>query len=308
VSPGQGTIPRSVAERPAVSVVVCTRGRAGRLRVCLQAFAEIHSVRPWELVVVDNASNDDTQSVLEESRATLPVPLVVVFEPVPGVTRSRNRGWRSASAEIVVFTDDDCYPAPDVVDRIVARFDEDSSLGFVGGAVHLHDPADARLATVTRSERLDIQPGMFITAGTILSANLAFRRTVLEAIGGFDDVFAYENGLGGGDVDVVARAAAAGWRGLYDPDVVVRHHHGRRPGPDVVTAVRAYDRGRGAFYAKCALDKRMRRTYLAGWLVLTWGRVRRRESLRPVVREFEGAIRYFRLRARSRRDVRRDPR
>jgi glycosyltransferase involved in cell wall biosynthesis len=285
-----------VTAKPEVSVVVCTRDRARRLRPCLEAIAAIESARPWELVVVDNGSSDDTQAVLEEARASLAVPMVVVFEPVPGITRSRNRGWRAASADVVAFTDDDCYPAQDFVDRIAAAFAEDEGLGFAGGAVLLHDPEDARIATVTRPDRWEIEPGAFITAGTLLSANLAFRRNVLEAIGGFDDVFAYGNGPGGGDVDIAARAGASGWRGLYDPSIVVRHHHGRRPGPEVERARRAYDLGRGMFYAKSALDKRMRRTYLAGWLVLTWGRIRRRESLRPVLRELRGALRYLRLR------------
>jgi glycosyltransferase involved in cell wall biosynthesis len=293
-----------VTAKPSLSVIVCTRDRASRLRACLRAIAAIESSRPWEVIVVDNGSSDDTQAALEEARAVLPVPLTVVNEPVPGITRSRNRGWQAASGDVVVFTDDDCYPTPDFVERVAARFDRDAGLAFVGGAVHLHDPEDARLATVTRQALLDIHPGMFITAGTILSANLAFRRSVLEAIGGFDDVFAYGNGAGGGDVDVVARAAASGWRGLYDPEIVVRHHHGRKPGPDADRALHSYDIGRGVFYAKCALDGRMRRTYLAGWLVLTWGRVRRRESLRPVLRELRGALRYVRLRVRTRREGR----
>jgi glycosyltransferase involved in cell wall biosynthesis len=291
---------RLVTRTPALSLVLCTRSRASRLHACLRAVAAVDSAGSWDLIVVDNGSTDETQSVLEEARVWLPVPLVVLFEPEPGVTRSRNRGWRAAHSDVVAFTDDDCYPAPDFVDRITAHFDRDAGLGFVGGAVHIHDPEDARIATVTRPDRLEILPGMFITAGTILSANLSFRRRVLEAIGGFDDVFAYGDGPGGGDVDVIARAAAAGWRGLYDPSLVVRHHHGRRSAADVLRAKRAYDVGRGAFYAKCALDKRLRRTYIAGWAVLTWGRLRRRESLRPVSRELRGALGYLTWRTRGR--------
>ncbi len=131
-----------------------------------------------------------------------------------------------------------------------------------------------------------------MTPGALISANLAFRREVLEAIGGFDIVFGYGAGFAGEDVDAIARAAAAGWRGLYDPGLVVRHHHplGLRP------RSAAYDVGRGAFFAKCALDRRMRRKYLAGWLRLTAGRARRREDLRPFARELWGAVRYLALR------------
>jgi hypothetical protein len=59
---------------------------------------------------------------------------------------------------------------------------------------------------------------------------------------------------------------------------------------------RAYDVGRGAFFAKSALDPRMRRTYVAGWLRLTAGRCRRREDPRRIGRELWGAMRYLSLR------------
>jgi len=286
--------------KTALSLVICTRNRAEQLRACLAAVAAIKSSRPWEVIVVDNGSSDRTQAVLEEARGALPVRMTVVLEPVPGIARARNRGWRAASGSIVAFTDDDCYPSTDFIDRIWECFDEAQEVGFVGGAVILHDLEDARVTTITRSERMDIRPGMFIAAGTLISANLALRRRVLEAIGGFDEAFAYGDGFSGGDVDLVARASAAGWRGLYEPELIVRHHHGRKPGPETNRVLRAYDLGRGAFYAKSALDPRMRRTYLAAWLTMTWGRIRRRQSLAPVVRELHGAARYLALRARLR--------
>jgi glycosyltransferase involved in cell wall biosynthesis len=286
-----------------LSLVICTRNRAERLSDCLRAVGEIRSTRQWEVVVVDNASTDETSAVLDDAASVLPAPLVVVSEPTPGVAGARNRGWRAASGGIVAFTDDDCYPARDFVDRIAARFEEDPQLSFVAGAVELHDLRAARLGIATSREALELRPGMFVTPGIVLSANLAFRRCVLEAIGGFDAYFRHGGGPGGGDVDVVARALADGRRGAYDPDVIVRHDHGRAPGPEADAVRRAYDLGRGAFYAKCALDPRLRRTYLAGWAVLTWGRIRRRESLAPVLREFRGAGSYLAGRRRLPMDV-----
>jgi glycosyltransferase involved in cell wall biosynthesis len=283
-----------------LSLVICTRNRAERLRESLRAVAAIRTARPWEVVLVDNGSTDETGNVVEAARDFLPVPLQLVEEHAVGVTRARNRGWRATSAAVVFFTDDDCYPLANVVDLVLDRFEQDGTLGFVAGAVELHDPTDARLATVTRREPVAFEPGGFVTPGSVLSANLAFRRTVLEAIGGFDEIFAYGRGPGGGDVDAVARALAAGHRGLYDPTIVVRHHHRRKLGSEANEARRAYDVGRGMFYAKCLLDRRLRRTYIAGWLVLTWGRIRRRESLRPVARELWGAGSYLAARVRGR--------
>lgn len=262
--------------------------------------------------MVDNASTDDTSSVTENARETFPVPLRLIDEPARGVSRARNAGWRSASGSIVAYIDDDCYPAPDFVDRILDRFENEGSLGYLGGAVLPYDPSDALVTIVAGREPVEIPPGGFVTPGLMICANLAFRREALEAVGGFDVVFGYGAGFGGGvdavveDVDAAARASAAGWRGRYDPEVVVRHHHGRKSGPDVKGIRRGYDVGRGAFYAKCALDARMRRTYVVGWLRLTAGRFRRREDLRPVGREIGGALRYLRLRLRPASRTQRD--
>jgi glycosyltransferase involved in cell wall biosynthesis len=281
-----------------VSLVICTRDRASKLQRCLESVAEVRPGRSWEVVVVDNASTDDTLAVVERARCILPVPLTVLDEPIAGVARARNRGWRGASAAAVAFIDDDCYPEPDLVDRVARTFETRPELGFLGGAVLLHDSADASVATIQRSDRYEIRPGTFIAAGTVISANLAFRKSVLESIGGFDEAFGYGNGLSGEDADAVARASAAGWQGLYDPQLVVHHDHGRRRPEEVEQVRRAYDLGRGAYYAKCLLDRRLRRIYLAGWARLTLERLRRGQRRTATLRELRGAARYLGLRLR----------
>lgn len=282
-----------------ISLVVCTRNRARQLAACIESIAAIESDREWELILVDNGSTDETHAVLERTRLELGRPVRILRKEAPGIAGARNRGWRAAEGDIAAFTDDDCYLSSDFIDRLGELFDEDETLGFVGGAVLLHDPRDAALATVRRSEPLRIGPGMFIAAGTLLTANLAFRREVLEEIGGFDERFGLSNGLGGSDVDAVVRAAAAGRRGLYDPQLVVRHHHGRRTTAEIERARFSYDVGRGAFYAKCLLDRRLRRTYLIGWIRLIAERVGRRRGGREILRELRGSGRYLLMRLRG---------
>ena len=120
-------------------------------------------------------------------------------------------------------------------------------------------------------------------------------------------MFGYGAGFPGGtdavieDLDAAARVSAAGWRGRYEPRVIVHHDHGRRRGPDVDRLERGYDIGRGAFYAKAALDPRLRKTYLVGWARLTVGRVRRREHPRVLGRELTGAARYVATKGRRKR-------
>ena len=195
--------------------------------------------------MVDNGPCEAASDVLRWYRREAPHPLTVVEDSKPGLGRARNRGWQAAAGELIAFTDDDCYPAEEYLDRIVDCF-EDRALGFLGGRVLLFDPTDFPLTIQGASiDGSEIEARSFIPAGLILGANFAFRRAVLEAIGGFDP------GLGAGtpfaceDVDALCRAAAAGWRGAYDPRLVVYHHHRRKTRHESLRLRRVYDVGEG---------------------------------------------------------------
>jgi GT2 family glycosyltransferase len=272
-----------------LSVVVCTRGRPAQLRVCLDRFRTLAGNAAWELVVVDNGSGDGTSDVLHSYAREAPHPLKLLEEPKPGLGGARNRGWRGAAGELIAFTDDDCYPAKDYLDRLVRCF-EDSSLGFVGGRVLLFDPTDFPITIQELDHRVEIEPHAFVPAGLIHGANFAFRREVLEAIGGFDPGFGAGTPFACEDVDALGRAAASGWPGAYDPGPVVYHHHGRKT-PEALRLRRVYALGRGAYYAKSLLDPAMRMRYLRRWL-----RLMATQSPRRTVRELRGALAYLQQR------------
>ncbi|HEY7613929.1 MAG TPA: glycosyltransferase family 2 protein [Gemmatimonadales bacterium] len=270
-----------------LSVVVCTRGRPAQLSACLDRFRALTTPVAWELVVVDNGPGDAAAEVLRRHRGETAHPLTVVEESKPGLGRARNRGWQASSGELVAFTDDDCYPADDYLDRLVECFG-DRSLGFVGGRVLLFDPTDYPITIQELDRRVEIAPRAFVPAGLIHGANFAFRRTVLEAIGGFDP------GLGAGtpfaceDVDALARAAAAGWRGAYDPRPLVYHHHRRKTRDEALRLRRVYDVARGAYYMKAVLSPALRRRYLGEWL-----RLIATQRPRRTAGELRGALAYL---------------
>jgi glycosyltransferase involved in cell wall biosynthesis len=270
-----------------LSVVVCTRGRPAQLGECLERFRGLSSAAAWELVVVDNGPGDGTSEVLRRYRSEARHPVTVVEEPKPGLGRARNRGWEAAGGELIAYTDDDCYPAHDYLDRIVECF-QDRSLGFLGGRVLLFDPTDFPITIQELDRRVDIEPGAFVPAGLIHGANFAFRRTVLGAIGGFDPGFGAGTPFACEDVDALARAAAAGWRGAYDPRPLVYHHHGRKTREEALRLRRVYDVARGAYYLKCILNPAMRRRYLGTWLRLAASQRPRRTA-----GEIRGALAYL---------------
>lgn len=270
-----------------ISLIICTRDRCDQLRVTLERARTLRSDDAWELVVVDNGSRDGTGALLEGLQATFPCPVRVVHEPAPGAGRARNAGVRAARGELVVFTDDDCYPAEDFL-QVAADVLRDSGIGFACGRLLLYDQADHPVATIRRDERREVTPGDFIPAGIFSSANMALPRAVFEAVHGFDEDLGPGTPFVCEDVDLVARISAAGWRGVYDPRLLVHHHHRRKTEADAAALTRVYDVGRGAYYAKCLLNPALR-----GPCARYWWRSLRRAKYGRSLREIAGGAWYL---------------
>uniref|UniRef100_UPI00286E8B15 glycosyltransferase family 2 protein n=1 Tax=Sandarakinorhabdus sp. TaxID=1916663 RepID=UPI00286E8B15 len=92
-----------------ISLIICTRNRAGPLGRCLAAVAGIVHDGDWELVIVDNGSTDATAAVVADFAAQAGFRVVQVHQPVPGLSNARNAGVAAATGELILFTDDDCY-------------------------------------------------------------------------------------------------------------------------------------------------------------------------------------------------------
>lgn len=248
---GRATPPRS-QDAPAVSLIVCTRDRGPRLPAFLESLERVRSSQPWEAVIVDNGSTDMTWARLTAFAARSRHDVRLVSEPTPGLSAARNTGVRAARGGILAFTDDDCYPSPDLIDAVAAAF-ADPRLGFMGGQVLLFDPADAPVCITGETRRADFPPGVLISTGRIQGACMAFRREVFAAVGLFDPAFGAGAPLKGAeDCDMVARAGYAGWAGAFVPEAKVFHHHRRRGGA-AAAIHRDYDLARGAWFAKLLL-------------------------------------------------------
>lgn len=249
---------------PMLSIILCTRNRGDFLLQALRYFEEISSNVSWELVVVDNGSTDRTSLILGELIANASINVRVISEQKPGLSRARNAGWRNAFGDIIVFTDDDCYPQPDFIDEIWNNFME-TDIGYLGGRILLYDPDDYPITIQTRDDRVNIAPRTFIEAGMIHGANMAARRDVLEELDGFDELLGAGTPFPSEDVDFISRASSSGFWGAYDPRPTVFHHHRRRKIKQVNLLKKSYDIGRGAYYMKCILDKKRRRDAAKNW-------------------------------------------
>lgn len=274
----------------AASLVICTRNRARQLQACLDAAAKIRGGRPWEIVIVDNGSHDNTRDVAAGFLQGGATRGRYVWEPEPGLSRARNAGIAASVGDIIAFTDDDCYPAPDFIERTCEVF-ADERIGFMGGRILLHDPADYPLTVNESTKTVRFAAGSVVPCAAVQGANMAFRRGALLAVRGFDPAFGAGTPFPAEDWDVVARVCVAGWDGGYFPAPTVAHHHGRNAG-EARRQLRVYHYASGAVYAKLLMLRDTRRLFAKHWARRILGDAKYNQ--RKLLRQFRGAIDYWR--------------
>ena len=238
-----------------VSVVICTRNRAPALHASLESVATAARACKdieTELVLVDNASSDDTQAVVRTWAETAGLKVVLVREARKGLAAARNAGVRAAQGAVLAFTDDDCRLAPDYLQTLLELSARDPGMAVRGGRVELGDPADLPFTIKTDPMPVTYDGGRH-PGGFIHGCNMAMTRATFDRIGMFDERF----GAGapceaGEDTDYLYRAFLAGIPVEYAPSLVVAHHHGRRSHADIVKLNGIYARGNGALYLKHA--------------------------------------------------------
>jgi glycosyltransferase involved in cell wall biosynthesis len=238
-----------------VSVVIGTYNRAHLLKGTLEALAlqvVPHSLK-WELVLVDNNSGDTTAQVVAAFSKTTATPVRYVFEPEPGVSHARNRGIKEARGSIIAFTDDDVLPAPDWIAQLVAAIDRWNAHGVGGRILPQWETSPPSWLTDSRylrnrlaimefeSSRLLALP--VTSQPQVWGANMAFRRELLERVGGFDP---HLGGRGkklfrGEETDMIGRALGLGLRIAYDAGLTVFHRIGS-------------DRMRKAYFCRLEFD------------------------------------------------------
>jgi len=121
---------------PGVTVAICCHNSAARLPETLKHLAAqqpAHEIS-WEVLVIDNASTDNTATVaLESWAANASVPLRVAVEPQPGLSHARVKAFHEARHDIISFIDDDNWVSSDWVLLVNKFFEQHPEVGAVGG-------------------------------------------------------------------------------------------------------------------------------------------------------------------------------
>jgi O-antigen biosynthesis protein len=208
-----GAIPFSPTDRwPRVSVVVCTHNGERTLGQCLERAGEL-AYPDFELIVVDDGSSDGSADIALARGATL------VQTEHRGLSFARNAGVAKATGEIVAFLDDDAYPDSDWLRYVAASLGPNTHAGTGGPNIPPDD--DGWIA-----ECVAAAPGGPIhvlisdrEAEHVPGCNMAFRKSALEEIGGFDERFR----AAGDDVDICWRLQESGRTLGFSAGAVVMH-------------------------------------------------------------------------------------
>jgi glycosyltransferase involved in cell wall biosynthesis len=215
---------------PIISAVICTYKRADYLRQALRSLCEQTLARSeFEVLVVDNAVEDETEQVVKEfERIGLPVRYVP--ESRVGLSRARNTGYEAAHGRYVAYLDDDARPDDCWLKSLVAAF-ERTSAAAIGGRVWLdwqgERPAwvpDDQLSLFTFVDHGD-EARALQHHEYLVGANLALDRETLITIGGFATNLGRQGAvlLSGEEAKVLNQLRHRGLTIYYEPAALVWH-------------------------------------------------------------------------------------
>jgi glucosyl-dolichyl phosphate glucuronosyltransferase len=210
---------------PAISVVISTFNRAASLTAAIERLARQQTDVPFDVIVVDNNSTDDTPAVVRAAAERFAhVPIRYGFEPRQGVSYGRNHGIGRSAAPIVAFTDDDVVVGDRWVQTIADTMAEHPEVDCVGGPVkpRWSAPPPPWLTAHHWGPIAVVDYGaepIYIDANRplcLLTANVAYRREALDRVGHFSPEFPRCQ-----DNELLLRLWGHGGRCLYVPSLVV---------------------------------------------------------------------------------------
>jgi GT2 family glycosyltransferase len=232
-----------------VTVVISTCGRGDIVCQAIRSLL-LNDYPHFEAVVVDQSDDDVTGTCMI---SLLGDPRVVYLRSnTKGVSIGRNLGIAAARSEMIAITDDDCEVPPNWLKEIASAFEVDSRIGVVFGNVvpGPHDSTSGFVPAYVRGEAFlarSIHDKLQVEG---ISSCMALRRSVWQALAGFDEMLGVGAPLkSGAESDFIVRVLLAGCYVYETPKVMVTHHGFRtwEQGRDVI---RRYWYGTGAMLSK----------------------------------------------------------
>lgn len=202
------------AAAPVVSIIIPARDAAATLGPQLEAVCRQDCHLDYEVVVVDNGSNDGTGRLVERMATEFPRLRLVAGPSAPNRSAARNLGAQHAQGTVLAFCDADDLVQPDWLSRLLEGMQHSEVVtGSLVRAAHIGD-VDPSIGRKRRTEFRGLE--------CLSSGNFAIRRDTFLAVGGFSEEFLHRV-----DIELACRLAIEGIEVAYAPDAVVVYR--RRP-------------------------------------------------------------------------------
>lgn len=213
------------------SIIVCTYNRAESLAHTLSCLRKqrLRTDVDWEVIVVDNNSNDATRTTVEAAMPGFP-QLRYEFEGRQGLSHARNHGIALAKGDIALFTDDDVCAEPDWVQIILDSMAEhacDACGGYIAPVWEKQPPAwlTERFYGFLAIKTDTVERQITSASDTPFGANMAFRRELFARHGAFDVTRGRMGNVlaSGEDGELFERILNGGGKVMYFPRARVHH-------------------------------------------------------------------------------------
>jgi GT2 family glycosyltransferase len=201
-------------QNPEVSVIVPCYNSARTIRQCLTAIINQQTSITFDITVVDSSADETPDIVARE----FPAVRLIHMDKRTYAGTARNIGIQATSAPFCLMIDSDCIANTNIIERVIKRHRE-AEYSAVGGSLRNGTPGSLSGLVgylIEFKEFMPEAPERFETS--IPTANLAYRREVLERYGGFDDVMEFAE-----DISLNWKIHSAGERLLFDPTIEVTH-------------------------------------------------------------------------------------
>ena len=202
---------------PRISIIIPSYNSEKTISRCLEALRHQSLPRSeYEIIVIDDGSLDNTQQILN----SMP-DIRAYFQNNDGPSSARNFGVKQSQGEIIVFTDSDCIPDPDWLDKLTAPLAQPEVAGSKGVYRTRQKGLIARFCQKEFEERYR-HLSQYQYIDFVDSYSAAFRKDAFYSVGGFDTEFPLPNNE---DVELSYKLASRGYKMVFVPDAAVYHAH-----------------------------------------------------------------------------------
>lgn len=232
-----------LAAQPHVSIILLSLLRQDETRRCIDSLFS-HTVLPFEIIIVDMGASEDIVRWLRDLETSRAEISVIYNSENEGTSRGRNQGAQLASAQQLIFLDNDTEVTTGWLEPLIDAISSDPSIAACGAKIVSDDgmvmcapvqirstfEGDALIETGLEFTRLIRNDDPAVNSPQTLpwypTTGLLVKREHFEQVGGFDErLFLCEE-----DKDLGLSLSRRGYRTAYIPESVIQHHHVRQDG------------------------------------------------------------------------------